>query len=261
MWAFCLNSLFREYGWQFFFRVALPHPLKTARAVIDSGDLDFSGDMTAVSHEGPGRGLEGARSIVGAGFCLKPMDPPCPSGRPNHDCHYLENLLHSGASDIPVACRQCAIREIGTMTLKTGAVFYIMTSAKDILLDVFAPALDEGRFSSGLFVLCRYSLRPFAVGLLASGMRGRMFPFESGDCKDYRTWLRADVGIKEEQTEIDASNQERIRELLRDAAKEPSPATRFERRGNVLYARMAAGRPGEWTETDRPNDRAEDEAG
>ncbi|MHC4713490.1 MAG: hypothetical protein ACYTAN_09520 [Planctomycetota bacterium] len=247
MWTFCLNSLFREYGWQFFSRVALPHPLKTARAVIASGALDFSGGMTAVSPEGPGRGGEGALSIVGVGFCLKPMDPPCPSGRPNHDCHYLENLTPSEPSDIPVPCRQCAIREIGTMTLKTGAAFYIMTSARDILLDVFVPALEEGRFSSGFFVLCRYSLRPFAVALLTSGMRACLFAFESGDCRDYATWLRADRGIKDEQTVIDEPNQARIRELLEDAAKEPAATARFERRGNVLYARMAIEKPRERT--------------
>lgn len=261
MWKFCLHSLFREYGWQFFSRVALPHPLKTTRAVIASGALDFSGEMTAVPPEGSEACLEGARSIVGVGFCLKPMDPPCPSGRSNHDCHYLENLLHSGASDIPAPCLQCAVREIGTMTLTTGAAFYIMTSAKDILLDVFAPALDEGRFSSGLFVLCRYSLRPFAVGLLASGMRGRLFPFESGDCQDYRTWLQADRGIKEEQTEIDQANRKEIRGLLGDAAKEALPATRFERRGNVLYGRQAVGKPPERAETLEPDGCAGNETG
>ena len=126
------------------------------------------------------------------------------------------------------------------MTLKTGAAFYIMTSAKEILFDVFTPALDEGRFSSGLFVLCRYSLRPFAVGLLASGIQGRLFPFESGDCRDYKTWLQADRGIKEEQTEINEPNQRTIRALLVDAAREPPPHTQFERRGNVLYPRVAA---------------------
>jgi hypothetical protein len=249
MWKFCLHSLFREYGWQFFRRVALPHPLKTAKAVIRSGALDFSGDMTAVSSEGPVRALEGTRSIVGIGFCLKPMNPPCPSGRPNHDCHYLENLLHSGAPDIPVSCRYCAIRKIGVMTLRAGAAFYIMTSAKEILLDVFVPALDKGRFSSGLFVLCRYSLRPFAVGLLASGMRGGLFPFERGDCRDYKTWLKADRGNKEEQTEIGEPIQKSIRELLGDAAKEPSPAAQFEKRSNVFYAQTVAGKPSAWIET------------
>ncbi len=126
------------------------------------------------------------------------------------------------------------------MTLKTGAAFYIMTSARDILLDVFTPAIDEGRFSSGLFVLCRYSPRPFAVGLLASGIQGRLFPFERGDCRDYKTWLQADRGIKEEQTEINEANQRTIRALLVNAAKEPPPHTRFEQRGHILYPQPAA---------------------
>ena len=235
MWAFCLQSLLREYGWQFVRRVAVPHPVKTARAVRDSGTLDFSSNMTSISIEGSGQGLADARSIVGAGFCLKPMSPPCMSGRSNHDCHYLEQLLHSGVTNVPACCRQCVIREIGTMTLKTGAAFYIMTSAQDILFDLFTPALNEGRFASGLFVLCRYSLRPFAVGLLASGIRGWLFPFETGDCRDYKTWLLADRGIKEERTEINEPSQNTIREILAKSAKEPPPYTHFERRGNVLY--------------------------
>ena len=235
MWAFCLRSLSREYGWHFLRQIAVPHPVRTAKAVLDSGRLDFSGNMTAISTGGYGQGLEDARLIVGVGFCLKPMSPPCMSGRANHDCHYLEHLFHSRAPDVPACCQQCAIREIGIMTLKTGAAFYIMTSAQDILFDVFAPALNKGKFSFGLFTLCRYSLRPFAVGLLASGIRARLFPFETGDCRDYRTWLLADRGIKEERTEINEPSQRTIGELLAKAAKEPPPGTHFERRGNVLY--------------------------
>lgn len=210
--------------------------MKTARAVIRSGVLDLSGDMTKTSDENSIRHPEGNHTIIGVGFCLKPINPPCLSGRSNHDCHYLEHLLHSEASDISVCCRQCAIREIGIMTLKTGAAFYIMTSAKDILFDVFKPALDEGRFSSGLFMLCRYSMRPFAVGLLASGIRGWLFPFEKGDCQDYKTWLQADHGIKEEQTEINEQNRRTIKKLLENTMKEISPDTQFERQGNVFYS-------------------------
>ncbi len=235
MWAFCLHSLCREYGWQFFWRVAMPHPLRTAKAMLGSGSLDYSGCMTALSPEGLGHGFGGARSIVGLGFCLKPMNPPCPAGRANHDCLYLENLLDSEALNIPAACQCCAIREIGRLTLRTGAALYIMTSARDILLDVFTPAINEGKFSSGLFALCRYSLRPFAVGLLASGIRGWLFTFEKGDCRDYETWLQADRGIKEEQTGIADPNRKTIMKLLGEAAKEPHDATHFEKTGNLLY--------------------------
>lgn len=240
MLGFYLHSLFREYGWQFIRQIALPHPVKTVRAVIRSDALYLSGDMAVISDENYIRRFEGERAIVGVGFCLKPISPPCLSGRPNHDCHYLEHLLHSEASDIPICCRQCAIREIGIMTLKTGAAFYIMTSAKDILFDVFKPALDEGRFSSGLFMLCRYSMRPFAVGLLASGIRGWLFPFEKGDCRDYKTWLQADRGIKEEQTEINEQNQRTIRELIGNATKKTLLDIQFEKRGNVFYPRIMA---------------------
>lgn len=240
MLEFCSHSLFRKYGWQFIRHVAMPHPVKTAGAVIRSGALDFSGGMTAISNEAFERSLEGAGSIVGVGFCLKPMNPPCPSGRSNHDCHYLENLRHSKAADVPACCRRCAIREMGIMTLKTGAAFYIMTSAEDILFDVFKPAIEEGRFSSGLFILCRYSMRPFAVGMLASGVSGWLFTFEQGDCQDYKTWFQADRGIKEEQTIINEQNQRTIREVLENAVKAISPNAQFERRGNVFHPRIAA---------------------
>ena len=237
MWAFCLHSLLREYGWQFLRRVAVPHPVKTARAVLNTARLDVSGNMTVIPPDAPDEDLTDRRAIVGAGFCLKPMNPPCLSGRANHDCHYLEHLLHAETAAIPACCRECAIREIGTLALQTGAAFYIMTSAQDILFDVFAPALDEARFTSGLFVICRYSLRPFAVGMLASGIRGRLFAFERGDCRDYKTWLLADRGTKEERTEIDEPSQKAIRELLARATGELAPGAHVTKQGNILYPR------------------------
>jgi hypothetical protein len=239
MLAFCIQSLFREYGWQFFWRVVVPHPVRTAKAVIGATALDFSGEMAALSTNGTRCAFGGAQSIVGLGFCLKPMNPPCPSGRSNHDCDYLEKWLCSEAKDIPESCQHCAIREIGTLTLRAGASFYIMTSARDILFDLFTPALAGGRFTSGLFLLCRYSLRPFAVGLLASGIRSWLFPFDKGDCRDYRTWIQADRGVKDEQTGINELNRKAISELLAEAVRAPQPATQFERRGNVLYPRVA----------------------
>jgi hypothetical protein len=164
----------------------------------------------------------------------------CISGRANHHCHFLQHLLLSDEQDPPLCCTQCAIREIGTMSLKAGFSLYIMTSAQDILFDLFLPALNQGRFSSGLFALCRYSLRPFALGLLASGIHGRLFPFDTGDCRDYGTWLRADRGIKEEQTQINGANQRAIKDLLAVRLEEPVPYARFERQGNILYPRGSA---------------------
>jgi hypothetical protein len=67
--------------------------------------------------------------------------------------------------------------------LRAGSAFYVMTSARDILGDVYVPALERRRFATGLFVLCRYSFGPFAVGVLASGMSARLLPLGSGDCR------------------------------------------------------------------------------
>lgn len=235
MWAFCLHSIFRDYGRQFLRWIVIPHPVRAIRAILDSGALDYCGNMTAVLTEQQCQSLEGEGSVVGVGFCMKPTDPPCLSGRANHSCRYLERLLHSETKEIPACCRQCVIREIGVMTLKAGAAFYIMCSAKDILFDLFIPSLHRGRFSSGLFVLCRYSLRPFAVGLLASGIRGWLFPFERGACRNYKSWLLSVHGINERMTVLNDSNQQAIEELLGKSRKTSMLYTAVERRGNVLY--------------------------
>lgn len=238
MWAFCLRSFVREYGWSFLHRISLPHPIRTTKAFLKAGALDISGNMIDISSGVPTLNLRGEGSIVGVGFCMKPKNPPCISGRSDHDCHYLEHLLQYSTTNIPECCRICTIREIGLMTLQAGAAFYIMTSAQHILNDVFIPALDERRFAAGLFVLCRYSLRPFAVGMIASGIRGLMFPYENGDCRDYKTWLRADRGIKEDQTEINESNQQTISRLLIGSLQEQTAGSHFERQGNILYSRI-----------------------
>jgi hypothetical protein len=237
MWIFCLRSLVREYGWRFAWKVAVRRPWRTLRAFREADRLDVTGNAVEVSSGGPALPPGGPPSIVGAGFCLKPIDPPCPSGRANHDCLFLEEFTAREEAGVPAACRVCAIRVIGTQALRAGAAFYVMTSARDILDDVYAPALGGGRFPTGLFALCRYSFRPFAVGLLASGMSARLLPLEQGACRDYRTWLLADRGIKDEQTTVEPAGMAGLAGAFGAAA--PARAVRFERRGNVLYPAAA----------------------
>jgi hypothetical protein len=239
MWVFCLRSLVREYGWLFIRRVAARHPWRALVALRAAGKIDAA--ARGVVEVGGGTSdfrADAPPSIVGAGFCLKPVDPPCPSGRFNHACVCLERLAGADRTAVPVPCRSCAIREIGAQSLRAGSAFYVMTSARDILDDVYVPAVEAGRFPTGLFVLCRYSFKPFAMGVLASGMRARLVPLGQGDCRDYRTWLLADRGIKPEQTTMDAAGAVGVPRVLADAAL--TGATWFERRGNVLHP-VAAG--------------------
>jgi hypothetical protein len=234
MWGFCLPSLLREYGWRFLRQVAVRHPWRTLTAFRAAGRIDTAGRGAVEVGGGTSTVRAGdPPSIVGAGFCLKPVDPPCPSGRFNHDCVCLERLAGADGAAVHAPCRSCAIREMGTQSLRAGSAFYVMTSARDILDDVYVPALEDRRFTTGLFVLCRYSFKPFAVGVVASGMSATLLPLNEGDCRDYPTWLLADRGIKDEQTAVDGAVMAGVASLT--SAEAGAPAARVERRRNVLY--------------------------
>ncbi len=177
VWGFALRSVVSGYGWQFTRRVVLRHPWRTLNALRDAEGIDAAGRGAVEVGGGTSTVRAGdPPTIVGAGFCLKPVDPPCPSGRFNHDCVCLERLAGADGAAVHAPCRSCAIRGIGTQSLQAGSAFYVMTSARDILDDVYVPALESRRFTTGLFVLCRYSFKPFAVGVLASGMSATLLP-------------------------------------------------------------------------------------
>ena len=112
-----------------------------------------------------------------------------------------------------------------------------MTSAKDILLDMLLPSIKEDAFPHGLFVICRYSFEPFRIALAIAGIEGRLLPFESGDCRDYETWLLADDGIKEERTTVTAEDGRALEELLLRSAAKGSASTEFLKNGNIFYSR------------------------
>ena len=238
MWAFCLRSLSSEYGWRFAWRIAVRHPWRTLKALRDAEGIDATGRRAVEVGGGTSTVRAGdPPSIVGAGFCLKPVDPPCPSGRFNHDCVCLERLAGADGAAVHAPCRSCAIREIGTQSLRAGSAFYVMTSARDILDDVYVPALEDRRFTTGLFVLCRYSFKPFAVGVVASGMSATLLPLNEGDCRDYPTWLLADRGIKDEQTAVDAAAIADVAGRL--GGELPVSPLQAARRGNVLFPATA----------------------
>lgn len=234
---FCIQSALREYGWRFFRHIAIKHPVKTLRAFFSADKIDTDADIITIcgSREKSVIKIQGEGSIVGVGFCMKPIEPLCPSGRFNHDCLYLESILPTGANEMPDCCRGCYIRMLGLMTLKTGAAYYIMTSAKDILFNLYKPALNNGRFRNGLFILCKYSLKPFAVGMLASGIDGHMLAFDKGDCVDYATWLRADNGNKDDRTSVSPNSLSMLKNTLAENLTESLIFTKFRREGNILY--------------------------
>lgn len=232
-WDFSFRSLLREYGRDFIQKVMLRHPIQTARGILHYRRLQ-SGKISQEQPEFHLRQNRG-KSVVGVGFCLKPLTPPCASGRGNHNCVYFEQNLFLTPNAIPLCCELCTIKEIGVLSLAAGHAFYIMTSARDILYDLLLPSLEKKHFSEGIFALCRYSFDPFQIALCIAGVQGKLFPYEKNDCQDYPTWLLADVGIKEKQTEIDPANQQAIQRLLIQNSAAPALLRGAQKRGNIFY--------------------------
>ncbi|HOL94222.1 MAG TPA: hypothetical protein PLH79_07750 [bacterium] len=252
IWDFSFRSLRREYGRDFIKSVLLRHPVRTWRGIqyyqhseIDApADENSPGEGLPVFHQATdgnaddrGRG----KPVLGVGFCLKSLNPPCVSGRSNHDCYFLEQNLHRrpdphrASREIPASCQACVIKEIGLLSLSAGYVFYIMTSARDILHDLILPSLKTNQFTQGLFVICRYSFEPFRMALAIAGIRARLFSYDQNDCRDYASWLRADNGNKEEQTSIIAGDWDSTQQMLSNPDTSVTSPTSIEKRGNLFF--------------------------
>lgn len=223
--AFCLRSLYREYGTAFLLRAILPHPVAALQGIAR-----YSRGRTSA----PAPWLGGEASLVGLGFCLKPLTPACPAGRANHRGQVFE----MGSEEDSVPCRHCLIRAIGQQALASVSAVYIMTSARDILHDVLLPALRRRRFRRALLAMCRYSFEPMRLALAICGIEARLVPFRHGDCRDYSTWRRADTGDKPEQTILDDTGFRDLTSTLSDAAQ-VTPARGFQRVGNIYEPRWA----------------------
>lgn len=251
VWDFSFRSLPREYARLFFLKAVVAHPVNTVR-----GLRRYRRFIRENTHPAPECGrllslpdetifLQHARArksgpLVGLGFCLKPYDPndtsvSCPSGRANHDCLYLER------GEAQPVCGGCAIHEFGRRALGKGCPVYIMTSASDIARDLMLPQIRRGLFPVAVLILCPYSVQAIILPLLICGLDMLLVSYASGSCADYKQWLKADRGIKDERTTIDVESREKLLNLLErigedEASKLKSKGyRRFRRGGNVFY--------------------------
>ncbi len=205
VWEFSFRSLSRPYGLWFLRRVVLRHPLATLRGLLRYRRLVREGLLGGPvnlfnSGDGPDLLGEPGNLIIAPGYCQKPFG--CPAGR------------FSPACILPHPCPEdCSIKEIISAGLKLGARVYVMTSALRIGQDVLLPALERRGPSRILAFVCPYSLHPFILACLICGLEGVVLTFARGACADYKAWLRADRGIKPEQTSIGPEGEEFLRNL------------------------------------------------
>jgi hypothetical protein len=237
LWSFCTRSVFKEYGQTFLLKVIVPHPIKSLKGVQKYGQFSRRNISTGclISPQEPeSRWTGGKGTVVCIGFCAKPLEPPCISERANHNCAYFEHHLHLSKDASPEPCQNCLVREIGLEALSSKSDFYIMTSAKDILSDLFLPAFNSNTYTTALLGLCYYSFEPFKIALFISGIDAFLFPFEKGDCEDYRTWRQADKGIKDTQTRLRDCDLDTIKALLKNSTHKPGAGLRFTKMGNIF---------------------------
>lgn len=249
-WDFSIRSLSQEYGRTFLARVMLCHPLYAIRGALAyrrfaRGDKDignirhlYAGDEGAFLNS---VAIEPKTFLVALGFCLKPMAgqngmPGCPSGRFNHDCEYLSTLEISETIPRPqhLACRECAIGEVGAAALRAGVNMHVLTTAIEIAHDILIPSLEHRRFRHVFFAICPYSVEPMSLALNICGLDGYIARYSAGSCVDFNMWLRADRGIKKERTLLAPSTFAKLLGTLAEIARfQSKPARRFGREGNI----------------------------
>lgn len=242
IWDFCFRSLFTEYGCRFLKKAVLAHPLKTGKGLLKyrnsvPGSLS-SPDLVPWSTTQESIFLEKIRKepsnlLIGLGFCLKPYHPDkpaksCPSGRANHDCLYLEK------GEIRPICLDCAISKISRESLERDFRVYIMTSAVNMAQDYLIPQITEGKFPLSLLLLCPYSIRAILPALYICEAESHLFPYSKGNCLDYRQWRKADLGQKEEVTELDSATWKKMLCLFEKIEPAAQRSRNFIREGNVF---------------------------
>lgn len=232
---FNLRSLLTEYGITFLFRVVFPHPVKTFRGIkkyLRDEKLSMKPSSQWIGNVNL---CQSGNSLLGLGFCLKPLEPVCISERPNHNCYYFENSQYLTPAETPDCCLNCQIRIMGLAALQTGSCLYIMTSAHDVLQDLLLPALRKKTFKNVVLILCAYSLRPFKLALDICGLEAAFFSFAEGDCADYATWRKADKGNKAERTCCAPDIVAKINRLLKTGDKPAGPAEKFQKKGHIFF--------------------------
>jgi len=254
VWDFSFRSLLHRYGSAFLKGVVFQHPLRTLSGLLTyrrlvhvdckRGDITYLFSGTEENFRR--RVAEGEGDfLVAVGFCQKPMREAghgneCPVGRFNHCCLYLAQLDFSQPEGkcTPSVCQSCEIRMIATRALHAGADMHIMTSAMDILHDIFVPSLERRRFKTAILCVCPYSVQPMALPLLICGIESLVVQFDSGYCADYSQWTLADRGIKDDRTLLSSQAYSKILDFLDGVAAlrtemEKPPHHRFQLEGNI----------------------------
>lgn len=196
-WEFGIRSMGRRLGVEVVARLLFCHPIKSSRGFFRyrlylAKNKEWVTPHTEINSP--------PHLVIMGAYCQKPQERNiCPAGRFNHRCYFIETLT------VYPACRHCDLREMAELAMLLGCHFYIMTSALDLLRDVFLPATCKKAFSHFLVMICPYAKELFLFPAFISDMKGWTLTIAKGSCLNYKEFLLADEGHKSRQTHLSST--------------------------------------------------------
>ena len=255
LWEFAFKSLFYEYGSLFAKKILFREPVKSLKGLllyrkIRNSLSEKKEDIFFINTSKKSfldrLVLESEGLLVAVGYCQKPIKnaanaSECPSGLFNHDCLYLSRIdLKNPDEHYPASvCAACDIALLGRKTLSVGGTMHIMTSARDMVYDIFLPSLNHGKYRNAVFILCAYSSEPLILPMAICGIKGILVKYSKGDCRDFDEFIKADGGLKNERTSLNKKSLLEVNHIfdyfLSFRKGETSlPYSRFEMIGNMF---------------------------
>ena len=193
-WEFGIRSMGCRLGMEVVARLLFCHPVKSSKGFFRYRHYLAKNKEWLTPH------IETnsyPHLVVMGAYCQKPREGnTCPAGRFNHRCHFIQTLT------VYPACRHCDLRKMAELAMLLGCHFYIMTSALNLLRDVFLPAIREKAFSHFLVMICPYAKELFLFPAFVSEMKGWTLIIAKGSCPNYKEFLLADKGHKSRQTHL-----------------------------------------------------------
>lgn len=176
----------RRLGIEIAGRLFFAHPVKSARGFFKYYRYLSERTLPKVSTEI----ISLFHPLLIGAYCQKPNS--CPAKRFNHRCLFAETLITYPA------CKKCELKKMVELAMMLKCPFYIMTTALDVLLDVFLTR----RFPFFLVMICGYARELFLFPAFVFDMKGRFLLLGKGSCRSYWEFLLADQGHKSAQTHL-----------------------------------------------------------
>ncbi len=183
-WEFAIRSMRRRLGIEITGRLFLANPVKSIQGSLKYRHYLSKKALPKVSLEK----IFLSRPLFIGAYCQKP--PDCPTRRFSHQCLFAESLTTH------CSCKDCELKQMAELAMTLKCPFYIMTTALDVLLDVF---LRE-KFPFFLVMICNYAKEFFILPALVFDMKGYFLSLGKGGCRNYQEFLSADKGHKPNQT-------------------------------------------------------------